>query len=570
MMWIDQGKIMVLVLGSNGEADWVEQALNEPGGQRYMIRSVAQLDQVLAHLDQGNVDALLFEIDAPAATAIDAIRRVSANYPGVPIVVVGQSRDESLALGVVQAGAQDYLVKGGDAERLLSRSLRYAIERKQVEERLTYLAQFDHLTGLANRSLLLDRLNQAINWGDRNNTMAAVLFLDLDHFKDVNDSLGHSAGDMLLKAVAGRLVDSVRKCDTVARLGGDEFVILTEDIRRPQDAAVVAQKIVDSLIPPFDINGNEVYVTTSLGISVFPLDGADCETLLKNADVAMYQAKKRGRNTYQFFIAEMNEHALEYLTLRNSIYRGLERGEFILNYQPQISLESGEIIGLEALLVWNHPDRGVVSPGDLSAMVEMANINYPIDSWILRTACEQIRAWRSEGLDKLRISVNISTKHFSRLDLVNLVIRVLEDTETDARSLSLEMKETVLMENMEARRAALAILRDLGVRISVDDFGTGYSSLSWLKRMPPDALKIAQSFVAEISLSSEGTMITEAIIALGHSLRLRVIAEGVETQSQLAFLAARGCDEVQGNLFCPPLQAEAVADFVRSWKPLRV
>jgi diguanylate cyclase (GGDEF)-like protein len=421
------------------------------------------------------------------------------------------------------------------------------------------LAQHDFLTHLPNRRLLHDRLTQSIAMARRRGTRLAVLFLDLDRFKHVNDSLGHQIGDKLLQSVAERLKACVRGSDTVSRQGGDEFVLLLSEIEHPQDAALSAQKMIDSLVAPHEIANHDLHVTVSIGLSIYPDDGRDAETLVKNADTAMYHAKDRGRNNYQFFKAEMNARAVERQWIEGDLRRALLRQEFVLHYQPKMDLSTGRMTGAEALIRWIHPDRGLIQPTQFVPIAEDCGLIVPIGQWVLGEACGQARAWMDAGLRPTAVSVNISALEFRDKDFLQNVHAVLEMTGLDPRYLELELTESVLMQHAESTASVLQALKDIGVRIAVDDFGTGYSSLSYLRQFPIDALKVDQSFVHEITGDPDGTPIVSAVISMGKGLKHRVIAEGVETQRQLAFLKALGCGEGQGYYFSRPVMPSQFA-----------
>ncbi len=429
-------------------------------------------------------------------------------------------------------------------------------ERKEREERVRHLAHHDFLTDLPNRVLLNDRITQAISLAERNHTQVAVMFLDLDRFKNVNDSLGHTVGDKLLQEVGLRLRGCMRASDTVSRQGGDEFVILMPDMDDAADIARAAQKVLDSVAHPYAIDGHELVSTPSIGISVYPADGRDVESLLKNADAAMYHAKESGRNNYQFFTQDMNTRALERLSLERSLRRAIERGELRLHYQPQYDVRSGRIVGVEALIRWEHPDLGLIPPGRFIPFAEDTRLILPVGEWVLREACRQNRAWQNQGLPAVRVAVNISPLQFHDAAFATTVQAALSETGLESRWLELEVTESVIMQDVERVTESLEQLKSLGLELAIDDFGTGYSSLSYLKRFPIDKLKIDQSFVRDISFDNDDAAITSAIIGLTRNLGLRTIAEGVETREQLEFLQAHGCDEAQGFWFSKPLTAE--------------
>lgn len=432
-------------------------------------------------------------------------------------------------------------------------------ERKASYERIQYLAHFDALTDLPNRTLLNDHLDLSIAVARRSQTQFAILFLDLDRFKNINDSLGHHAGDLLLQLVSERLKSCAREMDTVARLGGDEFVILLSSISEPNDAARVAQKVVDAIAVPFMLDGNEVNIGTSIGIGIYPDNGQDRPTLIKNADAAMYHAKESGRNNFQFFSSAMNDKAFERLSLENDLRRALKREEFFLHYQPQLDILTGKIIGIEALIRWRHPEKGLVPPNNFIPLAEKCGLIVSIGEWVLRTVCAQNMAWQKEGLPPILTAVNISAQQFKQQNFKESLVKILDDTGLPPNFLELEITESAIMENAGSVLGTLHSLKEIGLHLSIDDFGTGYSSLSYLKHFPIDKLKIDRSFVQDITEDSSNNAIIETIINMGHNLKLRVIAEGVETAEQLATLQKLQCDEIQGYYFSRPLSPE---DFV--------
>ena len=438
-------------------------------------------------------------------------------------------------------------------------------ERLAAQEHIRQLAYFDALTQLPNRRLLQDRAEQTLASAEREERQVALLFVDLDHFKTINDSLGHSAGDELLTEIARRLLGCVRRMDTVARLGGDEFVVLLADTTL-EGAVEVARKVLEVVSQRCWIDAHELGVTPSLGISMYPQDGQNFETLLKHADTAMYRAKDAGRNTYQFFASEMNVAALERLVLENSLRQGLERGEFVLHYQPQIDVVSGRIVGAEALVRWNHPQIGMVQPAKFIPVAEASGLIVHIGEWVLREACRQNCLWQQAGLPPISVAVNISAVQFRGGQLEETVRGILVETGLAAECLELELTEGIVMGGANETVDTLLRLSAMGITLSIDDFGTGYSSLSYLKRFPIDKLKIDQSFVRAIVSDPDDWAIACAVISLGHSLRLRVIAEGVERAEQLEMLRSQGCDEVQGYHFSVPLAAEPFAELLAQQK----
>jgi diguanylate cyclase (GGDEF)-like protein len=391
----------------------------------------------------------------------------------------------------------------------------------------------------------------------------AVLFLDLDGFKHINDSLGHPIGDKLLQSVAKRLVDCVRASDTVSRQGGDEFVVLLSQAEHPEDAATVASRLLRAVAEAHSIDQHDLHVTTSIGVSVYPDDGREAETLIKNADTAMYQAKENGRQSFQFFKPAMNARAVERQSVEESLRRALERHEFALHYQPKISLTTGAITGAEALIRWTHPTRGPISPAQFIPIAEDSGLILAIGNWALREACAQARAWVDAGLPSVPMAVNVSAIEFRAAGFLEGLFMILNETGLDPKSLELELTETALMKHAESTAAILQILRQSGVRVAVDDFGTGYSSLSYLRKFPIDALKIDQSFVRQLATGGDDVAIVSAVINMARSLKLRVIAEGVETQAEVDFLQVHGCDEAQGYYFAKPMPAGQFSSLLR-------
>lgn len=433
-------------------------------------------------------------------------------------------------------------------------------EKKQSEQRLAYLAQYDSLTGLPNRNLFRDRFTQAMARAARGEQLVALMFLDLDHFKGINDSLGHDVGDMLLKAVAERLSGCVRQSDTVARLGGDEFTVILEGRASVDHVTVVAQKIIESMMPVFKLGEIEVFITTSVGIVLYDgLVECDTETLIKNADTAMYHAKEHGRNNYQMYTSKMHDKSFERLTAENNLRRALEKNEMVLHYQPQIDLKTGVINGFEALLRWKPEHSDLVMPADFIGVAEETGLIVAIGEWVLETVCRQNKAWQDAGLQPLKVSVNLSAQQLKQAKLTKTIQRILSETGMDPCYLDLEITEGYLMETIQITSSVLAELKAMGISISIDDFGTGYSSLSYLKHFPLDTLKIDKSFVCNITSNPHDAAIATTIITLAHSLGLKVIAEGVETEKQFNFLRDKGCDGMQGFLFSQPLTADEFA-----------
>ncbi len=440
-------------------------------------------------------------------------------------------------------------------------------QRKNAERQIVHQAYHDALTGLPNRMLFFDRLTQSLSLARRDRQGLAVLFLDLDQFKLVNDTLGHAAGDRLLIELARRLQHALRVIDTVARVGGDEFALLLRNVDEGSDAARAAQQVLEMIARPVDVDGQRLYLTTSIGISMYPADGEQAEALLTNADIAMYRAKELGRNRCELCTPAMSAKSVARLTLERDLRLAVERGDFILHYQPQVSIATGLAVGVEALLRWNHPERGLVRPAEFIGVAEETRLILPIGEWVLRTACEQARLWHRDGCPGLRVAVNLSALQFQQRSLVAAVKEILDDTEVDPDLLVLEITESAAMHDAQLTVEVLAMLRGMGLQVAIDDFGTGHASLSYLRQFPIDSLKIDRAFVSDLETSREGSAIINAIVGLAHGLDLEVIAEGVETDGQLRFLAERGCEEYQGFLVSEPLVADEVPLFVDRLRP---
>lgn len=439
---------------------------------------------------------------------------------------------------------------------------------KKSEEEVKYLAYHDALTGLPNRLLFNDRLNQAIAQVRRHKTCGAVFFIDLDDFKKINDGMGHAVGDLFLQGVALRLIEILHEDDTVARMGGDEFAIILNEISSKSDADGLAEKIISSLEEPFLLKGQDVYVSASIGITFFPEDSEEPDTLIKNSDAAMHRVKKQGKNSYRLFEPEMNSKAGRRLTLESEMRKALEREEFVVYYQPKVDIDSGRIVGAEALVRWQHPEKGMIPPGDFIPIAEETGLKAPLGEWVLEKACEQVVSWQRLGYPPITIAVNISSHQFTRTNLTEKIKSVLQSTSLDPSLLDIEITESMLMGDMESTIATLRELSAMGVQTSIDDFGTGYSSLNYLRRFDIDTLKIDKSFVNDISTDKDAAAIASAIISLGHIMGMKIVAEGVETAEQLSFLKDQNCDEMQGYLFSRPLPGESFGKILADGKKL--
>jgi diguanylate cyclase (GGDEF)-like protein len=565
---------ILLVDDNGGDARLLCEMLNGPSSRKYDLTHRESLEKAMTHLVADPVDIVLLDPGLPDAQGLGAVRRVHASAPRVALVVLTRLDDELLAAQALQEGAQDYLIKGQIEGRGLLRAVRYAIERKTMENaaramalQIAHSAHHDFLTDLPNRMLLNDRINQAIALAQRHAKKVAVLFVDLDGFKHVNDSLGHSIGDKLLQSIARRLVGCARGTDTVSRQGGDEFVVLLSEMQHPEDAAIAARRMLKAVAETHSIDQHDLHITTSIGVSVYPDDGRDAETLIKNADTAMYQAKENGCQSYQFFKPAMNNRAVERQSLEDGLRRALERQEFALHYQPKINLRTGKITGAEALLRWTHPTRGSISPAQFIPVAEDCGLILPMGAWVLREACKQGRAWADAGLPAVTMAVNVSAIEFRDERFLEGLFAILGETGLDPRSLEVELTEGVLMKRAKSTASILQTLRERGVQVAIDDFGTGYSSLSYLQKFPVDALKVDQSFIRQISAIGDDATLVTAVIGMARSLKLRVVAEGVETLEALAFLRAHDCDEAQGYYFSRPVPSQRFARLLRTGIP---
>lgn len=573
-------KLLKILLVDDDKDDYVitRDLLSEIKELRYDLEWVPTYDAALKAMRANDYDVFLFDYRLGDRTGLDLLRETVANGYKVPVILLTGQGDHEVDVEAMELGASDYLVKGRIDASLLEHSIRYAIEAKRAEEEIIRIAYYDNLTNLPNRILLKDRLKLAVAHCDRYQRLLAMLFLDLDNFKRINDTLGHVVGDLLLKEVANRLVGCVRISDsvarqnideldtTVARLGGDEFTILLSEITDIQDVAKIARRILDAVSQPFLLNNQEVVITVSIGIIIYPSDGDNVDILLKNVDVAMYHAKNQGRNNYQFYRQSLNATAFERLELENHLHKALDRGEFLLYYQPRMDIRTGKIVGMEALLRWQHPDKGMIPPAEFINLAEETGLIVPIGEWVLNTACAQNKAWQAEGIASICMSVNLSGRQFRQQNLSEIVDRVLSDTGLDPRYLELEITESIIMQNVELTIAMFHELKGRGLQISMDDFGTGYSSFSYLTRFPLDVIKIDRSFIRYIPENQNDIAIVKAIIAMSKTLKLTIVAEGVETEQQLEFLLEQGCDAMQGFLFSRPIKAEDASKLLRERK----
>jgi diguanylate cyclase (GGDEF)-like protein len=560
---------VLLVGGDAQDADSIAALLDASRSIAFELVAEPELSAGLARAEGRNVDVMLLCIDAADAPRLGQLAEVRMSAPLLPVVVLSDVDDESVALKALQSGARGYLVRSELNPRLLSTTLGAALESHRMilqlntaRERARHLATHDQLTGLANRSLFHDRLTQAVSSARRSRQKLAVLFVDLDGFKSINDTLGHAVGDGLLRGIARRIASCLRETDTAARLGGDEFAILLTNLATELDAATVARKLLATLGEPLQFRQQSTTIRCSVGIASFPRDAQDAEVLLKRSDTAMYHAKQRGGNRFDFYTEDMNAAIQRRVALEDRLRTALERREFLIHYQPQFDLTRGRIIGAEALLRWKHPELGLVSPGHFLPIAEETGLIVPLGDWILRSACEQNARWNKAGHRGLRVSVNVSSQQFLEPGLADVVKSALDESGLAPISLELEITESSLLRDVEITINTLRRLKDLGVRLAIDDFGTGYSSLAYLKRLPIDVLKIDQSFVAALTTDPADATITQTIVQLAAGLNLTTIAEGVETLEQLLLLGSYGCSRMQGFLFGKPAPAHVFEGWI--------
>lgn len=539
----------------------------------YDCCTASSAEEALAALSEQTFDLVISDIDMGRMSGLELVPRVHSLSPDTVVVMISGNQDIEFAIQALRVGAFDYITKPIDlrhVEASVERALKHSEllkEKRRYKEQLEellqqrtaevdWLAYYDTVTQLPNRALFEDRLTQACSVAKSSGQSLGVLFISLDQFKKVNDSLGHSPGDSLLREFAERLKSCISKSDTVARFGNDEFALLKTQIDGTNDVIETIGSLSQVLKFSFDLPGHELYATASVGVSMFPIDGEDCHTLLKNAGAALYKAKKSGGANYQFFTADMHDLATSRLALETNLRRAIQNEEFLIHYQPRVSVDSLEITGVEALVRWQHPQFGLVSPSEFIPLAEDTGLIVPIGEWVLRQACEQNRRWQDQGFAPIQVAVNISGRQFHDRDLSQTVVRILNESGLAPHHLELELTESSIMQNEEFAGNVLTRWRNMGINITIDDFGTGVSSLASLKRLPIGALKIDQSFVRDTSIDPDDAAIVLAIITLAHNLRLRVVAEGVETEEQLRFLQLMRCDEIQGYFFSKPLPAD--------------
>ncbi len=534
------------------------------------ITRESRIERVLESLKENNFDAIIYDLSVSGPERYENLDRIACLCPETPLIVLCDGRDQNAALEALKRGAQEYLIKGSMNVRPLRRIIRQATIRKIWERNQIKSARYDYLTGLPDRILFRERLEQAILDANRSDGQMGILFVDLDQFKEINNTLGHEIGDKLLKIVTERIRKCVRRADSVARSGGDEFAIIANRIAPASDAANLAKRINTSLARPYRINGSELHCTASIGITVYPTDAEDADTLQKYADLALHRAKDVGRNGFQFYSATMNKVVHTRKNIESQIREALSKDQFILHYQPNVDAVNGALVGSEALIRLQHPEHGMVPPNHFIPTAEETGLIVDIGEWVLRSSCAQARKWQDSDDLPARVAVNLSPIQFRRPEFVETVTKVLADTGLDPSNLELEITENVVMADFDTTEKTLQALFELGVKLVIDDFGTGYSSLTYLKRFPVCKLKIDRSFINEITSSSEDAAIVTAIIRMAHSLNLEVIGEGIETREQMSFLKAQECNEFQGYLFTKAIPPEDYRDWARDWIDTRV
>jgi diguanylate cyclase (GGDEF)-like protein len=525
----------------------------------YQLTWANSLDGVQDQILSDDFDVILLDYHWGETNCLDLLNGARSQGCKVPIIVMTHEMEVEVDREAIRHGASDYLIKGHIEYQLLERTIRYAIERKAAEYKLAKLAHYDHLTNVPNRILFRDRLEHAIQLAARDDLSFTLMYLDLDGFKQVNDSFGHDAGDELIQACAERLRACMRKSDSVARIGGDEFTILLEHIDSTADIAHIAEKVLEVISRPYQIGSHQVVIGCSIGIAVYPDAGIDVDNLQKNADMAMYRAKLVEGSAYRFFTDAMNVEARRQLLLESELRRALRRDEFCLHYQPRVDIVTGEILGVEALLRWSHPERGLVCPAEFMAVAEDTGLIVPLGYWAIHRACQDLKRMQLAGLPPIVMAINLSLRQFNDDKLVERIATIAQETGVNVRQLEFEITETAIMENMDLVALCMRALSQLGCRFALDDFGTGYSSFLHLQRLPISTIKIDKGFVADIPRKREDATLVKAMVDLAHSLGKEVIAEGVETSEQLALLRDFGCDQTQGFYFCKPLNFEGVS-----------
>ena len=547
---------ILLVEDDPADARLIREFLNEERSIRFELMHAPRLEDAVRALSEQRFDAILLDLGLPDACGLEALVPINTLAPDVPVVVLTGNQDQDAAVRAVKAGAQDYLVKGESDARLLARSIRYAVERKQHERHIRHLADHDSLTQLPHSRLLRDRLRQAVALSRRHKRMAALLFVDLDHFKQVNDTLGHAAGDAVLVQAARRLLRCVRETDTVARIGGDEFALVAADITDVALVARLAEKAISTLQTPMRARGHAVRIDASVGVSLFPQDGNDPDTLLRKADLAMYRAKRDGRGRHRFYTQSDGLHVPRRLALMGGLRNAVDREQLLLHFQPLIDLRNWNVSAMEALLRWRHPRLGIIPPGEFVPIAEETHLIGRIGAWVLERAGAQGRQWAATNLQPWRVAVNISRTEIDTRNLAVAVVSMLADTGLDPWLLELDLTAGTLADCPESVLDVVRDVRATGVRIHLDDFGADPCSLSKIKSFPIDGIKIDRSVVMGCARDDGDAAVVRAAIALAHGLGLEVTAEGVENDLQLGFLRELGCDRAQGSYFCMPRSLE--------------
>ena len=548
---------ILLVEDDSDDAEFLRLSL----GQRDDSVSVTHaklLSEAVAALDSDRFDVVLLDLNLPDGRGAECVSKIQQAENLLPIVVLSGHGDEDYAVEILNSGVQDYLVKWEGDGRTILRAIRYAIERKRAEAKVNYLARYDSLTRIPNRTYFCDQLAQATTRAVRRGRTMAMLLLDLDRFKTVNETLGHEAGDALLREVVQRLTGCIREGDLLGRLGGDEFAVLLEDVEGPQIEAL-ARTIGDAFKTPFNVGGRQVSVTASAGITVCPADGNDPVALLNNADIAMYRAKEQGRNTVKFFASSMHDEILSYHRLDTDLKNALAREQFKLVYQPQIRLADHRIEAVEALLRWHHPERGILEPEQFLTAAEESGQIIPVGVWVIEEVCRQLKRWEAAGTPLPRVAINVAGVQFRQPRFHETVRSILEAHSVDPTLIELELAERSLMADTNGTRDSLRALKRIGLRLAIDDFGAGYSCLSYLRQFPLDVLKIDRSFVSDLEKSIDAQVICSAILSIAHALSLDAVAEGIESEQQLAFLSRNDCLYGQGFFFSQPIEADQIA-----------
>ncbi|MGZ5006528.1 MAG: two-component system response regulator [Methylobacter sp.] len=564
---------ILLIEDNPGDAKLVEVLLeaDNNANKQFELIQVGLLNEAFPILAQGGITAILLDLGLPDGNGLDSLTQIYTAAPTIPIVVLSAEEDELLAIQSVQLGAQDFLVKSGITELVLRRSLYYAIERKNLLEQLQYMAHYDVLTGLANRKLFYDRLKQDIIIARRAKKSLALVFLDLNDFKQVNDSLGHNSGDDLLKEVAKRLQDCIRTTDSVARMGGDEFTLILNNLNSAEDAALIADKILQALAEPLLLNSQQLNIYASLGIAIYPDDSIDIETLIGAADVAMYQAKASShgkKGSFRFFSAAIGAKIQRNTDKIERLSSAFQRGEFELHYQPTVDVRSSMIVSMEALLRWRHPEQGLLTPAKFMTDLENSGLIIPIGNWVLQQACAQNKSWQQQGLASLAVSVNISARQFRQSDFVDTVANILQTSQLDPSLLELEFHEATLWEDDEYSVKELNRLSQMGIKLSLDNFGNDMISFKSLTRFPIHAIKIDQSLIQQDSLHSSEAVIAKAAIEIARIFHIKGLATGVENETQLEMVRHIACDDAQGYLYGRPLPVDEASELIARYTSL--